>query len=102
MGEITNASCENTRLTLANYGRPSIHIEIDDVTPHTLGGLIATFELVTLYLSKLYNVEPYAQPGVTQSRTYIDARLGRPGFADERKALEEKKLSIPSKPITFG
>lgn len=102
MGEITNASCDNTRLTLANFGRPSLHLELADVTPKTLGALIATFQLVTLYLSKLYNVEPYLQPGVAQSRTYIDATLGRQGFDKELATLEDKKRSIRSEIITLG
>lgn len=102
MGEITNTSSENTRLTLANFGRPSIHLELSDVTPKTLGALIATFQLVTLYLSKLYNVEPYLQPGVAQSRTYIDATLNRPGFEKELASLDSKKRSIHTETIVFG
>ncbi len=102
MGEITNTSAENTRLTLANYGKPSIHLELSDVTPKTLGSLIATFQLVTLYLSKFHDVEPYLQPGVAQSRSYIDAILGRTGLEKERAALKEKKLSIRPETITFG
>ena len=53
-----------TRKALYESGRKSITISINEVTPRTLGALIALFERAVSYYASLVNINAYHQPGV--------------------------------------
>jgi glucose-6-phosphate isomerase len=55
---------EGTRRALFESGRPSLTITIDDVTPRSLGALIAVFERAVGLYATLVNINAYHQPGV--------------------------------------
>jgi len=53
-----------TRSALAESNRESITITVKDVTPFTVGLLIALFERAVGYYASLVNINAYHQPGV--------------------------------------
>ncbi|MES2997006.1 MAG: glucose-6-phosphate isomerase [Verrucomicrobiota bacterium] len=53
-----------TRKALHDSGRKSITISIPEVTPFTLGLLIALFERAVSFYASLVNINAYHQPGV--------------------------------------
>jgi len=53
-----------TRKALYESGRKSITISINEVTPFTLGMLIALFERAVTFYASLVNINAYHQPGV--------------------------------------
>lgn len=53
-----------TRKALYESGRKSITISIHEVTPHSLGMLIALFERAVSFYASLVNINAYHQPGV--------------------------------------
>lgn len=53
-----------TRKALHESGRNSITISINEVTPFTLGLLIALFERAVSFYASLVNINAYHQPGV--------------------------------------
>jgi len=53
-----------TRSALYENGRRSITISIDEVSPTTLGYLIALFERAVTFYASLVNINAYHQPGV--------------------------------------
>jgi glucose-6-phosphate isomerase len=53
-----------TRTALYESGRKSITISIHEVTPHSLGMLIALFERAVTFYASLVNINAYHQPGV--------------------------------------
>ena len=53
-----------TRSALYESGRKSITISIHEVTPHSLGMLIALFERAVTFYASLVNINAYHQPGV--------------------------------------
>ena len=53
-----------TRKALYDNGRKSITISIDEVTPYSLGMLIALFERAVSFYASLVNINAYHQPGV--------------------------------------
>lgn len=53
-----------TRKALHESGRPSITLSIGEVTPFTLGCLIALFERAVSFYASLVNINAYHQPGV--------------------------------------
>ncbi|PIY69091.1 hypothetical protein COY90_02480 [Candidatus Roizmanbacteria bacterium CG_4_10_14_0_8_um_filter_39_9] len=91
---ITQASLRNTELTFNNYNRPSASLEIEKLDEYTFGTLIALFEMVVVYLGALLSIENvFNQPGVTESREFIDASMNRAGS----DAALQKLVSIESK-----
>lgn len=55
---------QGTRRALYEKGRGSVTITIDDVTPASLGALIALFERTVGFYATLVNINAYHQPGV--------------------------------------
>ncbi len=53
-----------TRSALYQSGRKSITISIHEITPHSLGMLIALFERAVTFYASLVNINAYHQPGV--------------------------------------
>ncbi|MDR1011379.1 MAG: glucose-6-phosphate isomerase [Opitutaceae bacterium] len=53
-----------TRAALAEKDRPSITITVADISPRTLGMLIALYERATGLYATLVNINAYHQPGV--------------------------------------
>jgi glucose-6-phosphate isomerase len=53
-----------TRRALYESGRPSLTITMDEVTPRSLGSLIALFERAVGFYGSLVHVNAYHQPGV--------------------------------------
>jgi len=53
-----------TRKALYESGRKSITISINEVTPYSLGMLIALFERAVTFYASLVNINAYHQPGV--------------------------------------
>lgn len=68
-GENTSADylqgfLRGTRRALYENGRHSVLISIEEVTPRTLGHLIALFERTVSFYASLININAYHQPGV--------------------------------------
>ena len=53
-----------TRKALYESGRRSLTISVEEVTPHTVGALIALFERTVSFYASLININAYHQPGV--------------------------------------
>jgi glucose-6-phosphate isomerase len=53
-----------TRRALHESGRPSITITLDELSPRSLGALIAVFERAVGLYASLVNINAYHQPGV--------------------------------------
>lgn len=62
-----------TRRALYEGGRPSITISVDDVTPRTVGALIALFERAVGYYATFVNINAYHQPGVEAGKKAAQA-----------------------------
>lgn len=63
-GDFLNAFLLGTREALAENGRESLMITIDEVTPRNVGLLIALYERAVGFYATLVNVNAYHQPGV--------------------------------------
>jgi glucose-6-phosphate isomerase len=67
---------------ITQTGRPNMTIRLDDITPHSVGGLIYLLQLSTVMSAELYGIDPFDQPGVELGKQAIFAQNGRPGFED--------------------
>lgn len=63
-GDYLNAFLHGTRNALSDNGRQSLTITIEEVTPRTVGALIALFERAVGLYAELVGINAYHQPGV--------------------------------------
>jgi glucose-6-phosphate isomerase len=63
-GDFLSGFYQGTRKALYDAGRDSITITVDDVSPFSVGVLIALFERIVGLYASLININAYHQPGV--------------------------------------
>jgi glucose-6-phosphate isomerase len=80
-----------SRTALYQSGRKSITLSIEEVTPRTVGALIALFERAVSIYALLVNINAYHQPGVEAGKKAAGIFL---------KLLQEVKGALTSSPQT--
>jgi glucose-6-phosphate isomerase len=63
-GDFLNGFYLGTRQALAENNRESLTITIEEVSPYSVGALIALFERIVGFYASMINVNAYHQPGV--------------------------------------
>ncbi len=93
-GDYLEAFFLGTRGALYENGRKSISITITDVTPFTVGALIALFERAVGFYASLININAYHQPGVEAGKkaAYSVLELQK-GLLNELRALPQTRTS---------
>lgn len=92
-----------TRNALYENGRKSLTISIFEVTPFTLGMLIALFERTVSFYASLVNINAYHQPGVEAGKaaavTFLEL-LGqvRGRLVSEAKTADEVAFEVDADP----
>jgi len=85
-----------TRSALAENNRESVTITVNDVTPFTVGLLIALFERAVGYYASLVNINAYHQPGVEAGKKAAGTVL-----TTQREIITLLKSNI-NKPYTLS
>jgi glucose-6-phosphate isomerase len=80
LSELLNTERLATMEALRQQGRPSMSVEVPDLTAGALGELIMLFQIATVFAGSLYGVNPLDQPGVELSKKLTYGLLGREGF----------------------
>jgi glucose-6-phosphate isomerase len=94
LGEVLDVERRATAGALARRGRPNMTIEVDEVSPKSVGALMMLLEAATIYAGSLYDVNPLDQPGVELGKNFTYAIMGRPG--SEAARAEWNKLPRPN------
>ncbi|MBD2393650.1 glucose-6-phosphate isomerase [Cyanobacterium aponinum FACHB-4101] len=63
-GDYLSGLLQGTRQALYDNGRDSITVTVNEVTPYTVGALIALYERAVSIYAYLVNINAYHQPGV--------------------------------------
>ena len=71
-------------------GVPNVRIEMPALCAKTVGYLIYFFEYVCGLSGYLLEVNPFNQPGVEAYKVNMYALLGKPGYEEQKKALEAR------------
>ena len=71
-------------------GVPNILLELSDRTAHTFGFLVYFFELACAVSGYILGVNPFDQPGVEAYKKNMFALLGKPGYENMKKELEDR------------
>lgn len=89
LNELINAEQRATEIALAKAGRPNCRIDIPELNPHVLGQLFYMFEVQTAFAGSLYRINAFDQPGVEESKKLTFGMMGRKGFENKRREMEE-------------
>ena len=89
LGEVLDVERRATAGALARRGRPNMTLEMDDVSPQTVGALFMLLEAATIYAGSLYDVNPLDQPGVELGKNFTYAIMGRPGSEEAKKEWDQ-------------
>ena len=90
LNEVNKKAMKGTILAHVDGGCPNILIEIDERNEYTLGQLIYFFEFACGVSGYVLGVNPFNQPGVEAYKKNMFALLGKPGYEDQKKELEER------------
>jgi glucose-6-phosphate isomerase len=94
-GDYLSGFLLGTRRALAEGGRQSITLTIREVSPFTVGVLIALFERAVGFYASLININAYHQPGVQAGKVAADRVLTLQG-----RVLKEFVASHDGQPAT--
>ena len=98
--DLFQAELAGTTLSLAEANTPNLTINIEEVSCYSLGALFFLFEMVVTYLGRLYNVNPFDQPGVELGKVYTKAIMGKKGFESEQAKMSARPPE-PENTISF-
>lgn len=94
INQLINAEADSTRVALSDYSRPTITITLDQVDAYNVAQLLYMLEVQTAIAGELYNINTFNQPGVEQAKNYTYALMGRAGYEDSAKALQDKMATV--------
>ncbi|MBI5521995.1 MAG: glucose-6-phosphate isomerase [Desulfarculus sp.] len=89
MSELIQAEALATAAALASQGRPSLSLRLPQLDAQVMGQLIFLLEAATVAAGAMLEVNPLDQPGVELSKELTYGLMGRPGFAEQKKRLEQ-------------
>lgn len=84
---VNKQAAEGTLLAHSDGGVPIIRIEMEDLSPYSLGRLFYFFEKACGISGYLLGVNPFDQPGVEAYKKNMFALLGKPGFEKETREI---------------
>ena len=90
VNDLFNAEADATRVTLTDYQRPNVTINIPSVSGYSMGQLLYMLEVQTAIAGELYNINTFNQPGVEQAKNYTYALMGRAGYEESANMLKSK------------
>src|SRR5574344_2189462 len=91
---LLNAEADSTKVALADYQRPTVTISLPKVDGYHLAQLLYMLEVQTAIAGELYNIDAFNQPGVEQAKKYTYALMGRAGYEDSARMLQERMASV--------
>lgn len=91
---LINAEADSTRVSLADYARPTVTLTIDKIDEYHIAQLLYMLEIQTAIAGELYNINTFNQSGVEQARNYTYALMGRAGYEGSAESLREKMAKV--------
>lgn len=91
MDFVNKKAIEGTMMAHTDGNVPNLIVNIPEISPYYFGYLVYFFEKACAISGYLLGVNPFDQPGVEAYKTNMFALLGKPGFEEQKQALESRK-----------
>lgn len=88
--EVNRTALEGVMLAHEDGGTPTIRLEIEKLDTKHIGALIYFFEFACGISGHVLGVNPFDQPGVEDYKRNMFALLGKPGYEEVTKKLQER------------
>lgn len=82
----------STEISLVHSKRPCYRIVLPEISAYTLGGLFYFMEVLVIFIARLWNINPFNQPGVEEGKNMTYALMGREDY-DSVRATYQKDLA---------
>ena len=90
MSVVNRKAMQGTILAHTRGGVPNMVLQLPAINEEELGYLIYFFEKACALSGYLLAVNPFNQPGVESYKKNMFALLGKPGYEDQKQALEAR------------
>ncbi|GBE27373.1 glucose-6-phosphate isomerase [bacterium BMS3Bbin03] len=90
MNRLISAEKKATELAMTRHERPNVTFKFPVVSEFTLGQIFMILEIATAYTGRLFEIDPFNQPGVEEGKLATYAFMGREGFQEKRKLIEDE------------
>ena len=90
MNEVNKKAMQGTILAHVDGKVPNMLIHMEEQNAYNLGELIYFFEKACGISGYILSVNPFNQPGVEAYKKNMFALLGKPGYEDQKAALEAR------------
>ena len=90
LDEVNKTAMLATLIAHQDGGVPNVLITLPDRSAYSFGYLVYFFELACAVSGYILGVNPFDQPGVEAYKKNMFALLGKPGYEDLRKTLDER------------
>ena len=90
LNQINKTAMQGPILAHIDGGAPNLLIELDRKNEFCLGYLLYFFEFACGVSGYVLGVNPFNQPGVEAYKKNMFALLGKPGYEEQKKALEAR------------
>ncbi|HOQ36745.1 MAG TPA: glucose-6-phosphate isomerase [Acetivibrio sp.] len=87
---VNKKAMEGTMLAHNDGGVPNLLVSVPELSAYYFGSMVYFFEKACGISGYLLGVNPFDQPGVEAYKKNMFALLGKPGFEEQRKKLEER------------
>ena len=90
MSVVNKKAFEGTLLAHTDGQVPNGIISLEEMNEYSLGEIIYFFEKACAISGYVLGVNPFDQPGVESYKKNMFALLGKPGYEEMKKELEER------------
>ncbi len=90
MDFVNKKAFEGTLLAHTDGGVPNLILKLKALDEYTFGQLVYFFEKACGISGYMLGVNPFNQPGVESYKKNMFALLGKPGYENEKEALEKR------------
>ena len=90
MDEVNKNAFKGTLLAHIDGGVPNIVLTLKDKKEKSFGYMVYFFELANAISGYMLGINPFDQPGVEDYKKNMFALLGKPGYEELKKELEER------------
>ena len=96
---LLDSKIEAIKMVLSDYKRPNITITIPKINPYYIGQFMAMYMLNIFIQACIYNISPFEWDSGENLQNYICAQMGRYGYEETLKEMNEKLERFKKQPV---
>ncbi|MBO5355176.1 MAG: glucose-6-phosphate isomerase [Clostridia bacterium] len=91
---VNSMAQQGTLFAHVDGGVPNVVLQLEDRSAHSLGYMIYFFEKACAISGYILGVNPFDQPGVEAYKKNMFALLGKPGYEEQKAALDARIAAL--------